>query len=316
MSDVFPTLADLVKINDRNNCERNISDLLDQARLIRLLAADYSSNGEFHKYTKQTGAPVVGYRAANAGRAFTASTDTQVTIQLGILDGSCAVDKAVASTYIKGASAYVAREAGRHLRQAFFWWESQVLYGTGNDAAGPLGLAQDSRLVFKNSAMVVDAAGTTGSTGSDVWLIRTGLDDMMAIVGNEGVIQMGQTVEQDMLTTDTPPKHYTGLYTSVLGWTGVQVGSAYSVARICNLTADSGKGLTDALISTALSLFKAGQPPSYLAMGRRSLMQLQKSRTATNPTGAPAPFPSESFGVPIVVCDTINATGTLLGAST
>ena len=313
MADTLPTLADLVKINDRNNAERNISNLLDEARVIAALQADYSSNGEFHKYTRQTGAPVVGYRAANAGREFKSSTDEQIVIQLGILDASCAVDKAVASTYIKGAPAYVAREGGRHLKQAFFWWEGQILYGTGNDAAGPAGLAQDSRLSNSNSAMVINAAGTSQSTASDVWLIRTGTDDMLSIVGNDGVIVVGQTQEQDFVASSL---HYTALYTSILGWTGIQIGSAYSVARICNITADSGKTLTDALISSALSLFKAGKGPSFMAMSRRSLSQLQKSRTATNPTGAPAPFPSEAFGVPIVVADSVGNIGTLLTATT
>jgi hypothetical protein len=44
---------------------------------------------------------------------------------------------------------------------------------------------------------------------------------------------------------------------------------------------------------------------------------LQASRTATNPTGAPAPFPENAFGIPIVVTDalpideaTVNSTTT------
>jgi hypothetical protein len=40
-------------------------------------------------------------------------------------------------------------------------------------------------------------------------------------------------------------------------------------------------------------------------MSRTSLFELQASRTATNPTGAPAPFPTEAFGVPIIVTDSI-----------
>jgi hypothetical protein len=40
-------------------------------------------------------------------------------------------------------------------------------------------------------------------------------------------------------------------------------------------------------------------------MSRRSRMQLQMSRTATTPTGAPAPYPQEAFGVPIEETDSI-----------
>jgi hypothetical protein len=46
-------------------------------------------------------------------------------------------------------------------------------------------------------------------------------------------------------------------------------------------------------------------------MNRRSLRQLQQSRTATNSTGAPAPFPTEAFGVPIVVTDALLSTEAL-----
>jgi hypothetical protein len=34
-------------------------------------------------------------------------------------------------------------------------------------------------------------------------------------------------------------------------------------------------------------------------------MQLQMSRTATTPTGAPAPYPQEAFGIPIEETDSI-----------
>jgi hypothetical protein len=40
-------------------------------------------------------------------------------------------------------------------------------------------------------------------------------------------------------------------------------------------------------------------------MDKTSWYELQSSRTATNPTGAPAPFPTEAFGIPIVVTDSI-----------
>jgi hypothetical protein len=40
-------------------------------------------------------------------------------------------------------------------------------------------------------------------------------------------------------------------------------------------------------------------------MSRRSLFQLQSSRTATNATGAPAPIPVESHNIPIAVTDSI-----------
>jgi hypothetical protein len=40
-------------------------------------------------------------------------------------------------------------------------------------------------------------------------------------------------------------------------------------------------------------------------MTKRSQEQLRASRTATNATGAPAPIPTDAFGIPIGVTDGI-----------
>ena len=66
----------------------------------------------------------------------------------------------------------------------------------------------------------------------------------------------------------------------------------------------------DDMISDLLSKFPVGVVPDYLFMTRRSRKQLQDSRTATNATGAPAPFPEEAFNVPIVLTDSILITET------
>ena len=91
-------------------------------------------------------------------------------------------------------------------------------------------------------------------------------------------------------------------FTAASGYIGLQIGSAYDVVRICNLTADSGKGLTHALIAQAIEKIPAHKRSNLkMAMNRRSQRQLQASRTATTTTGAPAPFPVESHNVPIIV---------------
>jgi hypothetical protein len=84
------------------------------------------------------------------------------------------------------------------------------------------------------------------------------------------------------------------------------VGSVNSICRIKKLTADSGNGLTDDLIAQALEKFPAGVRPDVMFMSKRSRRQLQNSRTAVNATGAPAPFPVESHGVPIVVTSALS----------
>jgi hypothetical protein len=112
---------------------------------------------------------------------------------------------------------------------------------------------------------------------------------------------MSEVSEQRILDANNNP--LTAYVQELLARPGLQVGNVRNVARIKKLTTDSGKGLTDALLSQLLSLFQVGIEPDCFFMTRRSLDQLRKSRTATNPTGAPAPIPTEAFGIPIYKTD-------------
>ncbi len=314
MPDVFPTLADLLTINGAGISDIEVSDVLNKAPILAALAAAPASDGTLHKYTKETAAPVVGFRAINSGIDNTTGTDELVTIALKILDASHTIDKAWALAYKKGMEAAVEREVKRHIRAALFMAEKQSIYGTGNAADGFTGLADT--LDNSDDDMVVDAGGTTPGTGSSVWGFVTNADetDITVIGGNDGNLELGETTEQRVQVFDAegaPAGSFTGLYTSIIGWLGLQVGSKYSLGRICNITEDSGKGLTDALIAEFLAKFPSDKTPNFLGMSRRSRKQLQQSRTATNATGAPAPFPTEAFGVPIITAESILNTETL-----
>jgi len=310
MADDLLSLTELTKINDAALADINVTDILDDAPLLQVLPAVPASNGTVHKYLKETTAPVVGFRSINDGRVLDHSDDTAVTVTLKILDATFRVDVGLADGYKKGRDALIARELLRHLKAAYFMAEQQFIYGTGNDSDGFAGLADNTGLDAATDDMVLDAGGTTASTGSSAWLIRAGEDDMCVVGGNDGNI----TVEETTIiqATGSGTGTYPALYTGVTGWLGLQVGSAYSVARIASLTEDSGKGLTDDLIAQGIALFPASRPPTHIAVNRRSLQQLQSSRTATNATGAPAPFPAEAFNIPIVCTDAITSTEALL----
>jgi len=302
MPNVYTSLADLVKINDMNLADLDITDLLNEAPLLAALAADVASNGTEHKYLKETAAPVVGFRAANDGRENDRSVDTLVTITLQILDASFAVDKALADGYRRGAEAYLAREGRRHLKAAFFHAERQLIRGTVNDAAGFTGLLNATTIDAVADAMVVNAGSTTANAQTTVLAIRTNDDgnDCTLITGNDGNIMMGDSTVQRLAGATG---FYPGYFTPVSGWLGLQIGSAQSVGRIANLAANAT--LDDDMISTLISRFPAERQPTMLVMNRTARRWLQQSRTATNATGAPAPFPTEAFGLPIVVTDAI-----------
>ncbi|MFA9478515.1 major capsid protein [Phycisphaerales bacterium AB-hyl4] len=303
----FLTLADLVKINDQNLADRNITDLLNRAPFLAALPADEASNGTTHKYTKEVGAPVVGFRNVNEGREQGKSADELVSIDLKILDASFAVDKALADAYRLGPDAYVGREAARHLRAAFFAAEQQMINGTGKaDGDGFTGLADEigwGHQMFVN----VGGAGATADKSS-VYLVRAteDMDNVVAITGREGQIDIGETVVQQ-LTEGTTLKKYSGYYTPIEGWAGLQVGGLRSVARIANID-DGDNKVTDDLIYQALERFPGWGQPTMIVMNRRSLRQLRESRTATNATGAPAPRPTEVEGIPILTVESISST--------
>ena len=312
MADSFKTLADLVTVNDRRNAQRDISDILNKAPVLAKLAADTCPETT-HYYTKYTTAPTVGFRAVNDGRDNSKSDDTQVSVALKILDATFAVDVALADAYKNGRDAYLAMEGARSLQQAFFVAEKQIWYGTGaGDAGGFSGLGDETDLDgIADDTNVVNAAGTTAGTGSSVWVLRSTGDNngVSIITGKEGNIAVGDTsVVRIAGDTGTYPAYYT----PISGWLGLQRGGKYSAVRICNLTADAGKGLTDTLIAKALAILPSSEGPTLLAMNRRSLEQLRSSRTATNATGAPAPIPVDAFGFPIIATDSILSTEALL----
>ncbi len=308
MADDYLAMADLVA-DALDLSDAEVTDLVQAVPLVDALMLEPSSNGETHKYNKETGAPVVGFRAANAGRDFDSSIDAVTTVTLKLLDFSWAVDKGVADIWRKGGSAaLIAREGMRHLKAAMVHFEKQLIYGTVSpgDSGGFTGMIEAATVNALADDMVVNANGDTASTASSCWAIAMGPNDVMGVVNGDGEFSLGDTVVQDIV--DGTGKHFPAYYTPACTWLGLQVGSIYSMGRIVNITADANDGLTDDRISDLLSKFPITHRPNRLFCTRRSLKQLQLSRTATSPTGAPAPFPDNAFGVPITLLESLTDT--------
>lgn len=311
MANDFLTVADmLADAYDLSGLET--SEVRAAAPVIASLPAISSSNGTVHKQSVMTQLPVVGFRSENAGRDFDHSVDRVDTVDLKILDWSWACDKAVAesSRLPGGKDEYIRREGMRHVMAAMFKLEQQWINGTvGADATGFNGLADSANLDGASDDMVVNAGGTTASTGSSVYLIRRNSAEC-GIVAKNGEVSLGDTMIQNFI--DGSGKNYPAYYTNGCGWFAGFFGSLYSVVRIGNLTEDSGKGLTDDLIFQALERFPAGHSPDLIIANRRSQFQLRASRTATNATGAPAPLVDSAAGVPMITTDALSNVETLL----
>lgn len=313
MADSLFALADLLKINDSSLADIDVSDLTTDAPFMAALGYQTATHGTIHKYTKETAAPVVGFRDANAGRDLSKSGDTEVTATLKILDFTFEIDKAIADAYTKGgAVAKVAREAIRHLKAAMFAYETQLL--STQASGGFVGLP--AVLAALEHAMVVNAAGTTADTGSSIYMIRVGDDDVSGVLGNDGVFDLGETtVGKRVVDPGTDNKSFPTYYTPGTGYCGLQIGGAKSVGRIANITADSDKSATDDLLFELFERFPAGRKPTHVVMGSRSQEQIRTSRTATNATGAPAPIPVEWNGRPLIVTDAIGKAEAIIAAA-
>jgi len=294
------TLLDIAKMNNSDE----VAGLIDETVVAHpewTTGFARTIKGINYKTLVRTALPAAGFRGANEGIEVTKSTLENRLVEAFLVDASWNMDTGVADPYEDGPEATCALEASGHMESAIISTCKQFYYGTASGATGAAkGYA--GLIDSVDSGMVVDAGGTTGDTASSVWGIKFGPKDVAWVFGRDGQFTESEIGKQQI---EIDSKILWAYVQQIQGYVGVQVGNKYAIGRIRDLTADSGKGLTDDLISDLLSLFPVGQKPDVLAMNRRSLKQLQQSRTATNPTGAPAPFPQDSFNIPIMLTDSI-----------
>lgn len=311
------TLAGLLVLNDQNLADIYPNQVLDNAPVIAQATAVPASNGTQHKFVKQTYAATAGFRLINTGVTNTASRFEDVTLNCAFLDPSFTRDVALASGYVSklGIGPYIQHETGKAIRAGMYGIEYSIFTGgTGGQFIGLPQMVEYGDTDY--GTQVVDAGGAGGKS---VWIVRWAEDGLAVVAGNDGRIDMtwddnSPTIVQ---VTDAGGTNVYSAYRVTLGmWVTLQVGSLYDVVRIANLDGTSDDLLTDDVISDALSLFPAGHNPNMIVMNRVARKELQQSRTATNPTGSPAPFPTEAFGVPIVTTDALGSAEATVNATT
>ena len=315
MPDNLLTLTDLLA--DSFDVSDDVaSDLLNDAPLMREIAMIESSNGTTHKYPKKIGAPTVGFRTVNTGRPLSKSTKIQVSAELEILDFTSQVDVALANANPKKSAIQVVEEEGlEHLMEAIASYERQLINGQVlGDATGFSGFADSSTVANTNSEMVVNATGTAANLATSVYAVRLRPGGIRGVYKGDGdPFEVGET--SIIKAIDDDGDSYPAYYTPGNSWLGVEFGSKYSVGRICNITDEDGKRLTDGLLSRLYAKFPTGKKPTHWVMNRDAQQMLQASRTATNPTGTEAPFPKEVFDLPVIPTDSIGSNEPLLVAA-
>lgn len=261
-----------------------------------------------YKTMVQTGLPSVGFRESNTGIAQSKPTFTTRSVICKFLDASWSLDVKVAQECEWGESVAITNSASSAMEAALQLIAKQTWYGTSADAGGFSGVA--TLLPYKNSAMVIDAGGTAAGTASSIFAIRSELKGVQYAWGQKGRLTQGPITQAEQYDADSGK--FWAHVQQVNGHVGLQIPSLQTIGRICNLTEQDDKGATDGLIAKLLELFPAGKEPNMLFMSKRSLGQIRSSRTATNATGAEAPYPTEIFGIPIYVTEAISNTEALL----
>lgn len=297
------TLLDIAKSTGSDGLVGLIEEVLPAVPEVRLGAAR-TIKGTQYKATVRTTVPAGSFRKANQGSTPVKSTYEQRLFECYIANPLWLCDKAVADAHEDGAAAFIAAEAAGVITGEMVTLGSQFYYGAVDDENGGFpGLLTQ----YDATNKTVDATGTAVGGGSSVWFLKFGDQGVQWLYGNgSNPLQMSDVKEVPI--ADTNGKVLTNYHQELLAWVGLKLGSLHSAVRIKNLTVDANKGLTDKLLADALMKFPVGVKPDVILMSRRSLGQLRNSRTATNATGAPAPFPTDYEGIPIEPSDSIKDT--------
>lgn len=305
------TLLDVAKLNGSDEIVGLVEESIAATPEMGLFPVRTIAGTGF-KTLVRSGLPSVDFIAAGQGIAGTKSTFENKRFDCQVLGGRVEIWKTILDSPENGPAADIkAVESAGVMEASLRKIGRQIFYGTtalGSSAGFP-GLVS-----FVDSDMILDATGTTASTGSSVYFVKFGPRDVSLIMGKNGTMELGDFRIESL--EDSDGNKGPGEVADLASWIGLQQANKNSVVRIKNLTADSGKGLTDALLSTALNLAPAGYMPDAIFMSRRSRQQLQAARaalvalrgTGKNDIGggmAYAPTPTDFEGIPIIATDSI-----------
>jgi L-amino acid N-acyltransferase YncA len=305
------TLLDLAKRNGSDAVVGLIEEVQNAAPEVSVFD-NRTISGTSYKTLIRTGLPSIAFRNANEGQDPATGTFAEKLVQAHILSGRIVCDKAVLAGAEDGPESVKADEASGVMEAALQHLGKQIYYGTVNDGKGFPGLQS-----LVDDSMVVDATGSTAATGSSVYAVKFGPRHIQLVWGKNTPFSLSPWRDETAL--DSNSKGFAAEVADLLAWSGLQCVNKYAVGRIKDCTADSGKGLTDALLAQLFAKFPVGTVPDAVFMSRRSRSQLQISRTVvlhgtgTSRPNQPglAPLPTEYDGVPIIATDSIIDTETL-----
>ncbi len=318
MANSYLTLLDIAKINADSRVVDLIEENLTFAPEANIIPAMTVKGISYTALIRKT-YPQPSFRKAGGVSNTLKSTYDNRLVNCFYLDGQLEIDTATARADERGEQHALDLEASGVMKGALLTLGSQLYYGVSNDASGFPG-AQ----AVVDSSLVKDAGGTTASTGGSVYGFKLGEQFVNYIFGLGSVFTLGEWRKQFVTRTVNGVTGEQEAWKNCLaGYVGAQFVHKYAVGRIKNITEDANHTLTDKLVGQWLALYPVGWQPDVLFMSRRSVRQLQESRSATSVTNATntgrspagndvwAPEPTSSNGIPIIKTDSIVDTETI-----
>lgn len=306
------TLLDVAKLNGSDAVVGLVEESISAAPEVGVFPVRTVDGTSFRTLVR-TGLPAVDFIAASSGIDASKSTFENKLFECGILGGRIEVWKTVLDAPENGpASDIKATEALGVMEAAMRKVGRQIFYG--KTALGSV-LGFGGLVSFVDPAMIFDATGSTANTGSSVYFVKFGPQNVQLVMGKNGTMELSDFRVESL--EDADGKKGPGEVADLASWIGLQQASKNSVVRIKNLTAQDGKGLTDAVLSNAMELFPTGFVPDAIFMSRRSRAQLKTARSALvalqgngkNGTlgggSSYVPTPTDFEGIPIIATDSI-----------
>ena len=274
------SLNGLILLNDKNLADFEASDVFQPSQFIDSLYWQGASNGTQHKWLVEDGAPGVGWRTVNNGVTNAAGTSKLVTANLLYLDATVRRDVMLRKGDDVGN--YLERESIKSLSAAFGEIERQFVLGTAHDAAGPDGLA--------DLTITVQADAGGAASTYKVYMMTVDEDAVSGVLGNDGQVSVGDPYVASL--ADAGGALYNADVVPIEFYSCLQVAGSKVVGEVINLDGTAGHTLTDDLLSELYLSFPASvqERINLIVMGSTSMLELVTSRTATSPTGAPAPM--------------------------
>lgn len=286
-STTMPTLADVVKRQDKDGSISKIAELLSvKNEILDMMPWIECNDGTNHKTTVRTGLPTATWRQLNYGVVSSKSATQKVQDSTGMLETYAKIDKALADLNGNSAAWRMSEEAA--FREAMNQQMATTLfYGdTGTNPERFMGLApRFNSTTAENGRNIIKAdASPSGSDNTSVWLIVWGDQTVHGLYpkGSSGGLQVRDLGEDT--ASDGAGGEYQILRTHYKWDCGLTVRDWRYVVRVCNIdvsqltkSGSTGSDLIDAM-TQALEVVEdlnLGTPAFYGNRSVRSFLRRQ-----------------------------------------